>query len=99
MQNSPKKLDRRREARVEANDQVRWKRPGRIEDHKAWMVDRGRSSLGFLAAAEAAPRVGEVLNIRRQDGDCWALIDGTIRVARATPTPNADLLTIGCTIE
>lgn len=88
--------DRRRDERVESRDVARWKRPGRIEDHKAWMVDRSRSSIGFMADAAAAPRLGEVLNIRQLDRDRWTIIEDTVRVARTAPAGD-DLVMVGCT--
>ncbi len=91
--------DRRRESRAEADDVIRWKRPGRVEDHQAWMIDRSPSGLGFLSRAESAPRVGEIVHVRRLEGDCWATLDRTVRVARATPTPGDGLVMIGCHIE
>jgi hypothetical protein len=84
---------------VEANDVIRWKRPGKIEDHRAWMVDRAASGMGFLAQAAVAPRVGDLLNIRRQDEDRWEVLDRTVRVARTTPTSNDEFVMVGCTVE
>ncbi len=91
--------DRRRDDRLASNLVIRWKRPGRIEDNKAWMVDESRSGLGFITTARVAPRPGDVLNIRRRDGDAWATIDRTIRVARTSPASDGDLIMIGCTME
>ncbi len=91
--------DRRNEPRVEASEVMRWKRPGKVEDHKAWMVDRSASGFGFLAMTQSAPRVGEILNLRRLDRDRWATVDRIVRVARTTPTSNNDLVLIGCRIE
>ncbi|MBN2561035.1 MAG: hypothetical protein JXQ75_08905 [Phycisphaerae bacterium] len=91
--------DRRKEPRGEADASIRWKRSGRVEDNKAWLVDRSPSGLGFLATAKTAPRVGELLNIRRLDGDRWATIDRPVRVARTTPVSSETFVMIGCTID
>jgi hypothetical protein len=90
--------DRRSEPRIECDRIVRWKRPGKIEDHKAWMVDRAPSGLGFVTSADVAPQVGEILNIRQLDEDRWATIDRTVRVARATQTTADNLIMIGCAL-
>ena len=84
---------------MEADDVIRWKRPGKIEDNKAWMIDRSPSGLGFLTRAKTAPRVGDTLNIRRLEDERWATIERSVRVARTTPTLGHDLVMIGCSIE
>jgi len=91
--------EHRREPRVHYDDIIRWKRPGRVEDHKAWTIDRSASGLGFLVPIETDPQPGEQVNIRRFDGDRWAEINGDVRIARATPTPQGDLIMVGCTIH
>jgi hypothetical protein len=93
------KSDRRSEMRMENGDTMRWKRPGKFEDHKAWMVDRSPSGLGFLTQAGVAPRVGEILNIRRLDDDRWATLDRAVRVVRADPATDESLTMVGCRLE
>ncbi|MFH1418104.1 MAG: hypothetical protein ABII12_07475 [Planctomycetota bacterium] len=93
------KSDRRKEERKIADDIIRWKRPGKIEDQKAWMVDRAPSGLGFLTNTEIAPCVGEVLNVRQLDRDRWITIDRTVRVARAALASDDSLTMIGCAVE
>jgi hypothetical protein len=85
--------------RAEADDVIRWKRPGRVEDHKGWMVDRSAIGIGFLSRSKTAPRVGEIVNVRRLEDDRWVTIDRTIRVARATATSGDELVMVGCSIE
>jgi hypothetical protein len=91
-------LDRRRELRCSSDDVIRWKRPGRIEDHKGWTLDGSPSGIGFLALAEAAPEVGDRIHIRKLEGDTWTTLDRTVRVARADPTANNEFVVVGCAI-
>ncbi len=91
--------NRRKEERALADDIIRWKRPGKIEDQKAWMVDRAQSGLGFLTDTKIAPRAGEILNVRQLDRDRWITIDRTVRVARATLASDDTLTMIGCSVE
>lgn len=92
-------IDRRREPRCETSEIVRWKRPGRVEDYKAYMWDRSRNGLGFFIDVKPPPRIGDLLHIRRFDRDRWDIINETVRVTRVTPTPNDQLNMVGCTIE
>ncbi len=91
--------ERRRDRRVEWKDIIRWKRPGRIEDHQAWAADRSPTSLGFLTVAEAAPSVGDTLHVRRLDYDRWAIVNDTVRVARVQPIGADTLTLVGCTVD
>ena len=91
--------DRRKEERVEADDTIRWKRPGVAEDHKAWMIDRSPSGLGLLTIASTVPRVGDIIHVRQLDQDRWTTVDRFVRVVRTAPTSSDDLVTIGCKIE
>jgi hypothetical protein len=91
--------ERRREPRIEADDIIRWKRPGKIEDEKAWMIDRSPNGLGFLTTSDRSPQVGEMLNIRRMTDDRWTVIDRPIRVARTMPASSGDLIMVGCEME
>jgi hypothetical protein len=90
--------ERRIERRLASDDVIRWKRPGRIEDHKGWSVDRSLSGLGFLVEAPAAPRVGERLHVRQLDGDRWTVLDRTYCVVRADPANGGDFAFVGCRI-
>lgn len=92
-------IERRREERILSNDPIRWKRPGRIEDQKGWMIDSAASGMGFLTLQSTAPQIGDVLNVRRQDGNRWATVDQTVRVARSTPTTNGQFAMVGCTVQ
>ena len=89
-------VERRGEIRIESDDVIRWKRPGRFEDRKAWTLDKSQSGIGFLTLSENAPIVGDMLHIRRRDGKHWAPLNGEIRVARAAPTSGDGLVMIGC---
>jgi len=91
--------DRRREERFECSEIIRWKRPGRIEDHKAYMWDRSMRGMGFFIDTQPPPRVGDLLHIRRFDNDRWDIVNEVVRVARVTETPNRALTMIGCTLE
>lgn len=89
----------RKDLRIESHDIIRWKRPGMIEDHKAWAVDKSATSMGFLTDVQSAPQVGDTLNIRfRIHGD-WQSAEQTVRIARTQLTPSRDLVMVGCTIE
>lgn len=90
--------DRRKELRQNADDVIRWKRPGRIEDHKGWTLDASPSGIGFLALSEAAPKVGDELHVRRLEGETWTTLDRTVRVARADATTNNEFVVVGCRI-
>lgn len=92
------KPDRRRELRQNADDVIRWKRPGRIEDHKGWTLDASPSGIGFLTLAEAAPKLGEEIHLRKLDGEIWTTLERTVRVARADRTTNNEFVVVGCTI-
>jgi len=91
--------NRRRDTRRPSDDLIRWKRPGRIEDHKGWSIDASASSLGFLADRRSAPCVGERLNVRRLDGERWTTIDRPVWVARTMPASSDDLVFVGCMID
>jgi len=90
--------ERRQEARRIADDIIRWKRPGIVEDNKGWTVDRSHNGIGFYTDARTVPKVGDVLHMRRLDGMDWVPVEGEIVVRRATPTSTDELVTIGCTI-
>ncbi len=92
------KPERRRELRHNADDVIRWKRPGRIEDRKGWTLDASPSGIGFLTLSEEAPRIGDEIHLRRLEGETWATIERTVRVARADPTTNNEFVVVGCTI-
>ncbi len=92
-------IERRTELRHDADDIVRWKRPGRIEDHKAFLFDRSESGMGFVVEKDIAPQVGEVLNIRQLDRDRWITLDRIVRVARRCTMGDPGLLSIGCTVK
>lgn len=94
-------IDRRRETRNACDDIIRWKRPGRIEDQQAWLLDRSDSGLGFLIEPVPTLRVGDVLHlrIRERDGDQWFLRNETVRIMRLRPTPNLELTMVGARVE
>lgn len=92
-------IERRSELRHDADDIVRWKRPGRIEDHKAFIFDRSDSGLGFVVEEGIAPQIGEVLNIRQLDRDRWITLDRIVRVARRREMADPSLVSIGCTVK
>lgn len=90
--------ERRNEVRLESNDVLRWKRPGRVEDNKAWTVDRSPSGFGFMARIQDAPQIGERIHIRRYDADRWDTVLEPFRVAR-TELVTDELLVVGCVME
>ena len=90
--------NRRRDERVDWDDTIRWKRSGRIEDHKAWASDRSPTSLGFLTTTDSAPAVGDELHVRRMDYDRWAILDEVVRVARVSKIASDNLSVVGCTL-
>ncbi|OWY68481.1 hypothetical protein B7486_26045 [cyanobacterium TDX16] len=92
-------MERRREIRTEADEVIRWKRPGRIEDHRAWTVDNSPSGLGFLTHALHALTPGDELHLRRKDDGMWAPLDRNVRIARITPTSSPELVLVGCSIS
>lgn len=89
--------ERRQEVRLDSQDIIRWKRPGRIEDHKAWTVDRSPSGYGFMSRMDEAPRIGDLLHIRRFDHDRWQAFDEPFRVARIQPATE-ELVIVGCCV-
>ncbi len=91
--------DKRQQLRSPATDVLRWKRPGRIEDHRAWSVDRSEDGLGFCTPTDSSPRVGEVIHLRLFDRDRWMTVDRAVRVARTTATPGGELVFVGCAME
>ncbi|MBK8266805.1 MAG: hypothetical protein IPK83_00215 [Planctomycetes bacterium] len=91
-------LDKRREVRLDSQDIIRWKRPGRIEDHKAWTVDRSPSGYGFMSRIDEAPRVGDLIHVRRFDHDRWAAFEEPFKVARILPATD-ELVVVGCTVN
>jgi len=91
-------IERRRETRVESDDVVRWKRQGRVEDNKAWTIDRSPSGYGFMARVETAPKVGDRIHIRLHDNNNWDVFDGPFRVAR-TETVTDELVLVGCVVD
>lgn len=94
-------IDRRRETRSTCDDIIRFKRPGRVEDRHAWLLDRSDTGLGFLIEPISTLRVGDVLNlrIRHREGDRWYDRDEAVRVMRLRPTPNLELTMVGAKIE
>lgn len=90
-------LERRSETRVDADDVIRWKRPGRFEDNKAWTIDRSPSGYGFMARVETAPKAGERIHIRLQENDNWKMFDEPFRVAR-TEAVTDRLVLVGCVV-
>lgn len=88
--------ERRNSPRERWDDVIRWKRPGRPEDHRGWALDYSERGIGFMASAMTAPAVGDSIHVRRFDGDRWATIEQHIRVARTAPTTHPDMLVIGC---
>jgi hypothetical protein len=91
--------ERRTNLRLRSEDVLRWKRPGRVEDHKAWSVDRSDLGIGFCTLAEVRPQVGEVINLRVLDRDRWKTVEQTVRVARTDPTPGGELIFVGCALD
>ena len=90
--------DRRKEVRVESDDIIRWKRPGRIEDHKAWTINRSPSGFGFMTRFDVAPKIGDLIHIRRFDVDEWDCFDDAFRVARINQATD-ELAVIGCVVD
>jgi hypothetical protein len=101
MINTIETTDRRRETRRSCDDIIRFKRPGRVEDVQAWLIDRSETGLGFLIEPISNLRVGDVLNmrIRERDGDRWYERDEAVRVMRLRPTPNLELTMVGACVE
>jgi len=99
VETDPTIANRRSQVRQPSRDVIRWKRPGRIEDQKGWAVDHSAAGIGFMTAAASGPLAGELIHIRRLDGDRWATIDRIVRVAHASPTANHDVLMVGCSLE
>ncbi len=95
----PIPTERRREPRADSDRTIRWKRPGRIEDQKGWMLDESSSGLGFMVGTPSAPRVGDRLHIRHRDGREWVGIERPVRVARVTLLPGDDLAVVGCRLD
>ena len=91
--------ERRKSPRLRFDDVIRWKRPGRAEDHKAWSIDRSDEGIGFCTVAQNAPRVGEIINLRVFNRDRWMTFDGPVKVARVDATPGGELVMVGCMIE
>ncbi len=89
--------ERRQEVRLDSQDVIRWKRPGRMEDVKAWTIDRSPSGYGFMSRADQAPRLGDMIHIRRFDNDRWAAIEEPFKVTRVLPATD-ELVVIGCRI-
>ncbi len=90
--------ERRNEVRLEADDVLRWKRPGRVEDNKAWTVDRSPSGFGFMARIQDAPQIGDRIHIRCYDADRWDTVLEPFRIARTEPVTD-ELLFVGCVME
>ncbi|HWL92384.1 MAG TPA: hypothetical protein VNT79_02530 [Phycisphaerae bacterium] len=89
--------ERREEVRLDSQDIIRWKRPGRLEDNKAWTVDRSPSGYGFMTRFDGAPRVGDLVHIRRFDNDRWAPFEEPFKVARLLPATD-ELVVVGCRV-
>lgn len=92
-------IDRRKTARHEADEILRWKRPGRVEDHKAWNTDLSMDGIGFLTLPNTDPQVGEVIHLRMFNRDRWATFERVVRIARVQTAPGGDLLMVGCSVE
>lgn len=88
--------DRRRELRQDSDDVIRWKRPGKLEDQRAWSIDLSSSGMGFMTPHDAAPSVGDMLHLHRQIGNTWEKIERPVRVARVSSSSNPEVVTVGC---
>lgn len=88
--------DQRREIRQCADDVIRWKRPGRIEDYRGWTLDVSSSGIGFMTSANPGVRIGDRIHVRRLDGDIWSTIEGPIEVARVSQTSSPGVVVVGC---
>jgi len=91
--------NRRKSLRFRCDDVLRWKRPGRIEDYKAWSIDRSDGGFGFCTLTKNSPQVGDVINLRVFDRGRWMTVDRTVRIARTEPTPGGELVFVGCMLE
>ena len=91
-------LENRREVRLQCDDAIRWKHPGKPEDFKGWTIDRSPSGFGFMAKSEQAPRVGDWIHIRRFDSDVWDISEEPFRVTR-TESVTPELTIVGCFAE
>lgn len=92
------RFDKRGEPRVISDDVIRFKRPGRFEDNKAWTIDRSPSGYGFITRTDHAPTVGDTIHIKRFDTDRWDSLDHSFRVARIDAvTP--ELVIVGCVAQ
>lgn len=89
-------MDRRREFRNNSDDIIRWKRPGRIEDHRAWSIDNSPSGIGFMTHSRHQLIPGDALHLRREEDRLWATVDRNVRVIRITPTSSPDVVIVGC---
>lgn len=90
--------ERRRDVRLDCDDIIRWKRPGRFEDHKAWSNDRSPTGMGFITETRNAPAIGDVLHVRRMVVGRWTIESHVIRVARIARASSPDLTFVGCTL-
>lgn len=90
--------NQRREIRQCADDVIRWKRPGRIEDHRAWTLDVSPSGIGFMTSSDPGVRIGDRIHVRRLDGDIWSTLEGPIEVARVSQTSSPGVVVVGCRI-
>ena len=78
---------------------IRWKRPGKIEDHRGWALDCSEAGIGFMTCADISPQIGDAIHLRKFDGDRWATLDKAIHVRRKSPTSHPDVLVIGCSLD
>lgn len=90
--------ENRREVRLQSDDPIRWKHPGRAEDFKGWTIDRSPSGFGFMAKSDDAPRVGDWIHVRRFDSEVWDIADEPFRVTR-TESVTPELTIVGCVAE
>ncbi len=92
------RFEKRIEPRIISDDVIRFKRPGRFEDHKAWTIDRSPSGYGFITRTDHAPSLGDTIHIRRFDTDRWDAYAHSFHVARIDPvTP--ELVIVGCVAQ
>lgn len=89
-------MDQRKEFRRDSTDIIRWKRPGRVEDHRAWAIDNSPSGLGFMTLARHELTPGDSLHLRREEERLWAVEERDVRIVRVTPTSSPDVVIVGC---
>ena len=90
------KPERRQELRHNADDVIRWKRPGRIEDRKVGRFDASPSGTRFLTLAEVAPHVGDELQLATAGGRDLGHDRAGPSASRADLTTNSEFVVVGC---